>query len=196
MYIFIFIVPHFIYAPTIEILNDTIRFDPRKKNILAIIQKIIDTKSNPNLPLSEGHPPLWYTVLYGEYELSHKLLQCGANPDFPNYSTSPATPLLKSVQVGNIDILKLLLNYNANPDKLTAAGNTYLHWLCLSHDYLTEEQKINAAQLLLNYGASTKIRSLSIDNFGLSVLELARSKIPGSNLLKLIEKYSNVQKLP
>lgn len=195
IYAFVFIISHTIYAPVIEIIGQITAFDPRKKNILITIQKIIDTKSDPNIPLAEDHTPLWYSVLYGEYELSQKLLQLGANPDFSSNSASWATPLLKSIHGGNIDILRLLLNYNANPNKLTSAGNTYLHWLCLSHNYLTDEQRINTAQLLLNYGAFTNVRSLSIDNFGLSILELARSKIPGTTLLALIENHSDVQKI-
>ena len=196
--IFLLIYSHAAYAPMFEIMSqEATPTGMPKKNALEAIQTIIANRSNPNILISE-HYALWYAANYGEYELAHKLLKLGANPDLTS-TTQCTTALEQSLHMAKLDVFELLLAYNANPNRLLAQTSivrkTYLHWLSMSHNYLPLPQRLLATQILLSYGAQINVRLIFMDNPGLTVLEYARAEIPGSPLLLLLEDHAKEFKL-
>jgi len=88
-------------------------------------------------------PALSLACLHGNIVAARKLLKAGANPNRVALSTG-TTPLHDAVAGGHHDVLKLLLQFNADQTVRDEAGKTPLHVCCVNNDVA------GARQLLLH----------------------------------------------
>lgn len=65
------------------------------------------------------------------------------------------TPLHIASETGSIDIVKILLDYGANPNHINSVGMTPLHQ-AVKNDY------VDVVKILLNYGADTNIAEFEV----------------------------------
>ena len=93
---------------------------------------------------------LWFAVSKGYYDKTRFLLQHGANPKLVKYDN--ITLLGRAIQIDQLDIVQLLLNYNVNINESFANGRTALHFAVMY-------DRINIVRLLLENGADTSLKS-------------------------------------
>jgi len=131
-----------------------------------------------------GRPDRLSTDDTTSLDIIRLLLERGANPDarlrkFPPYRalgpdrggdgvlTTDATPLLRAAKGADLEAIKLLLAHGANPNQSQVDGVTPLMALArvgagkadTRGEYVTEEEAIEAARLLVAAGADLNARS-------------------------------------
>ncbi|KAM0419066.1 hypothetical protein ACHAPT_012005 [Fusarium lateritium] len=75
---------------------------------------------NPNIPNEDGETALWWTVNNERPDMCRLLLENGADPDLTPEGAVP--PLIESVFVKSMDILKLLVEHKADIEKREIPG--------------------------------------------------------------------------
>jgi hypothetical protein len=96
-----------------------------------------------------GRTPLWYHALSGDLAAVRAELSAGSDPSFgdnTNYS-----PLHVAVQGGWVEVIQLLIESGANPNKADHFGNNPLWTAILS---APKESKVEIINLLLGSGAN------------------------------------------
>lgn len=164
--------------------EDEIEAENHRAKMITAINHIVATCTDPNLPIPRESTPLWWTTSSDKkIHLSAQLLELGADP---NLASEMSTPLGHAVTTGSLATVKLLLEKGADPNVLHYEA-TALHELCMSPDLpsISLEKRIAIAELLLCYGAHVNI----LDAYKTTALQYARTKFPGSDLLKLVEQY-------
>jgi ankyrin repeat protein len=117
---------------------------------LKVIEKLLDAGANPNLQL-KLFPP-------------YRSLRDDRGAD--NLLTIGTTPLVRAAKAGDVAVMRLLITHGANVDLPTTAGITPLMAACGNASsaidtrgrYKTEQQAIEATQVLLAAGASINAR--------------------------------------
>lgn len=120
-----------------------------------------------------GETPLHYACIENDLRAVKKILAKGGGVDVPD--DGGQTPLISASMLGYVDMVELLLQYNANVRvKDHAWGNTALH-------YAAENGHVKIIKLLLAAGADKTMPN----NNGHTALEMAKSTyIPMESLLK------------
>ncbi|XP_054773946.2 ankyrin repeat domain-containing protein 17-like isoform X1 [Lytechinus pictus] len=77
----------------------------------------------------EGESLLSLACSGGYFELAHVLLKMNANVE-DRGSKGDCTPLMEAASAGHVDIVKLLLEYGADANAQSSAGNTPLMYAC------------------------------------------------------------------
>ena len=174
----------------------------------AILWSIIDGKglavpvllkygANPNVLSQQGDPALWLAVSSSQEVAVEALLKYKA---FPNVisQTLGSSALGLAAYVGNVKIIKLLIDAGAQTDMPDKSGVTPL-------GYAASQAHIDAISYLLEKGADPK----HIDKYGRSIQDLVNSSpVSGDkkekvsillrkiNTIKKDETPSNVPKAP
>jgi ankyrin repeat protein len=90
-----------------------------------VIPDFVDGKDRPPLLTELGTHTLFCAAVAGrQYDVVHKLLLRGVVPDFVD--ARGRTPLLTAVEVGDVLMVKLLLEKGANPNAQASNGTTPL----------------------------------------------------------------------
>jgi hypothetical protein len=85
-----------------------------ENNQLDLARLLLRHKANPNLQQNDGDTPLHLACMKGCLEMTQILLRAGANPNSPNFLQG-RTCLHYAVEVGQIDVIKTLLEFKACP---------------------------------------------------------------------------------
>ena len=111
----------------------------------------------------------------GTKDMATLLIKNGAKIDIKN--SAGFTPLMVAVQNLNLEVIKNLLDHEANPKSQDKEGNTPLHHLVFSK-YGNSSIKLKIAELLVKSGANIHSRNQG----GMTALEIAKK----NNLKKLV----------
>lgn len=114
------------------LLNEAGKLHPNTFYIL----KLIEEGANINALDEERRSALSHAVSCENVELVYFLLKNGANPQLGDYH---ACPVYRASSSGNVEIVKLLINYGASLDACTASEFTPLHCAAeKGHDKVVE----------------------------------------------------------
>jgi len=149
-----------------------------KKNVLCrtTCPTCRDTLSDDMVSAIQDHGvvdspfSILHAVVEQDREKLKKLLSKGGNPNenLPNGSCIPLignSPLIASILEGNLDMVKLLLQYGASLEYSDAYyARTPLHWACWESSYRNKDM-VNQAIIctLLQHGASVNLRGSNPD---------------------------------
>ena len=105
---------------------------------LPIVEQLLKTKVDPNIPMDNGETPLYIASKNGYLRIVKQLLKARAHPDLSD--SSGQAPLHHACFNGFLPIVQELLQENANPNIATDDGVTPLHFACqISHLPVVEE---------------------------------------------------------
>lgn len=144
-------------------LNNIIR-------LLARDPQLVNTYSE------DGFQPLGLACFFGHFEATEYLIKAGAPINSPSRNGLKAAPIQSAAAAGHAKIVKMLLEYRADPNVREQGGYTPLHAAAQNGD----EAMI---RILLYGGADLDVRS----DDGKSPLDLAR-KAGHSKAVKLLEE--------
>jgi len=144
----------------------------------------IRSGANVNAVQADGTSALLWAVYRIDHDVAQALLERGANPDarlrkFPPYRalgpdrggdgvlTTDATPLLRAAKGADLPAIKLLLAAGANPNQaqvdgvtpLMAAARVAASRADTRGEYVTQEEAIEVARVLVAAGADINARS-------------------------------------
>lgn len=157
-------------------------FDDKDLPILKAIIKYCD----PDAKTKSGLTPLYKAVCHGRMEIARCLLENGAHVD--GFVISDATPFMKACEKGDIEMVKLLLDYKCKYYlKHGDTQMTGMHLAC----YM---DRLQLVQYLLNRGLPfTKHK----DKWFCTPYELAK-KYDSAGIVKAIEVslLSNQERIP
>lgn len=138
--------------------------DKNKKNALhyavgtrqlEMVNLVLQYTTDINCQDKSGETPLHIACRLSLYEITSLLLKYGANPNIIEYERC-STPLQYACYNGHEEIVKILLDNGSDINTIDFQGLTPLH-TCAFYD------KINIAQLLLNYHPKNIQMSLNIN---------------------------------
>lgn len=115
-------------------------------------KKFLNREVDINKQDSYGSTPLHYACQDANLELIEYLLKHGANSEVKNnyFTRYPIFEAITSTNTSNpIEMIKLLIKYNADIHKTDAFGNTLLH-------HAVELENIPLIKLLQEHGLSSK----------------------------------------
>ena len=124
----------------------------QKSTTLKEIKKFLNKKEDINQQDSYGSTSLHYACQDANLELIVYLLEHGANTEVKNnyFTYYPIFEAITSTNTSNpIEMIELLINYNADIHKTDAFGNTLLH-------HAVELGNIPLIKLLKEHGLSSK----------------------------------------
>ena len=144
-------------------------FQAAHSNDTAKISELLD--KNPSLANKEsedGLTPLGFAAHYGNKDAVQILLECGAEVNAVSHSKIefiPSNTALHAAIAGerSLEVIKLLLQYNAEPNIFDSNGHTALHTAAFHED---NTEIIN---LLIEHGAKV---NMSVEG-GSTPLDLA-----------------------
>jgi ankyrin repeat protein len=114
---------------------------------IKMMELLLANRADVNAASNSGYMPLHGAVSYGNMDTKKLkveiLLKSGANVNAKT-SSDGETPLHKAISRGDIEIVKLLLNYGADVNAKSKYGVTALHFARNSNAI---------AQLLVEHGA-------------------------------------------
>jgi ankyrin repeat protein len=117
----------------------------------------------------DGYPLLGLAVYFGRKETAQALLQAGANPNTSSANQFKLRPIHSAAAhrdaETSLELVRLLLNFDADPNVTQAGGWTPLH-------QAAAHGREPIAQLLIDHGASLTTKSED----GRTPLEMARAK--------------------
>jgi ankyrin repeat protein len=105
--------------------NNSLHLSIQSKEI-KIVNMILNSKPNINMITKTGETALHIACTYENYLMIHTLLENGANPNIVEYEHE-LTPLMYAISFNRIDIVKLLLQYEADPNIQDQYGSSSLH---------------------------------------------------------------------
>lgn len=142
-----------------------------------LITKLIQNGGDVNFLDSKGKLPLFYAIQSGQPEIVKLLLVAGANKSLNqlyDFGNSFGTSLHFAVTKGNVDIIKILLDYEANPNiasKNSKRENTLTPFQQAVYFLVTKNEDDNLKVLY------REISQIFIDKFGKAGLK-AKSSDP------------------
>ncbi|KAL9109113.1 MAG: hypothetical protein Q9227_006204 [Pyrenula ochraceoflavens] len=99
-----------------------------KKGHLSILRLLLTTTDLPIDALDAcGLSPLHLAILENQPSAAHLLLDQGANSDLCTGTGTGQTALHLAVERGDADLVRLLLEYTADPEARNCSGRTALH---------------------------------------------------------------------
>ncbi|MBV8801527.1 MAG: ankyrin repeat domain-containing protein [Gammaproteobacteria bacterium] len=117
-----------------------------------IVEILIKHHANPNIMNVDGFTPLHFACKDNEKASVHELLRCSQTN--PNLFKNNPTAIFEAAKKGYIDIVLMLLNYNANP-------NLYRPWDGATPIYMAAQLgHYETVKLLLQYQADPTITLL------------------------------------
>ena len=126
--------------------------DIKKNSSLEEIKKFLNKKGDINQQDSYGSTILHYACQDANLEIIEYLLKHGANTEVKNnyFTYYPIFEAITSTNTSNpIEMIELLIKYNADIHKTDAFGNTLLH-------HAVELENIPLIKLLKEHGLSSK----------------------------------------
>lgn len=120
---------------------------------LATVRVLADAGADLDAASDSGSTPVRSACYMSRVDVVEFLVERGADVDRPNHSGG--TCLINSVQ--SLRLLKLLLERGAAVDARDIQHKTALH-------YAVQEQRVDAARLLLQYGANPRLTTGSGDD--------------------------------
>uniref|UniRef100_A0ACD5XAH1 Uncharacterized protein n=1 Tax=Avena sativa TaxID=4498 RepID=A0ACD5XAH1_AVESA len=118
---------------------------------MDVMRYLLDHGADPNKRTNSGFVPLHCAARKGRDEAAKLLLSSGASVDI---AFSDGTPLHFAAACGTIGVMKVLLQHNADPNKLSEIGGTPLsETLCATNKGLPETILLKCVKLLVEAGA-------------------------------------------
>lgn len=107
----------------------------------------------------DGYQPLGLACLFGHYETAEYLIKAGAQINTPADNSLGTAPIQSAVAGGNLKIVMLLLNNNANPNVRENSGLTPLHIAAqIGNSQMIRHLLFNGADLTVrNYDKKTPL---------------------------------------
>ncbi len=162
----------------------------REGNLEALKTALGDPADFPNclqpFELAVGDYPLEYAIYWSPLSFIEKLMEIGADPNYPDRSGFPSLiAALSSDRADKIELLKLLLNSGADIDQRGLNDWTPLH-------YAVNLRDLEAIRLLLRHGADPALRTRIDDHT--TPLEDARERDFSEAVELLQESLSQCRK--
>jgi len=135
--------------------------DAVKKGDVDVVKKLLEHKADPGQADDQGETVLDYAIELRELQII-ELILAKATPELVNQKKSHGfTVLHDAVENGDLDVVKKLLDYKADPEIKNKKGNTALHFAVMSEDPKILELilEISTARLLnqKRVGSSTAL---------------------------------------
>lgn len=149
--------PLFLYAENINNTNTieynffTYYIDQNFKEFDEILKNLEDI----NIYDKDGNNILFYTIKNNDLKYTKKILQKGINVNHVNYYLQ--TPLLVASKIGNTNIIKILLDYQARIDSYDLYNQTPL-------DYAKQNNFYHSYLILKSYKKNRKQKK-QVDSF-------------------------------
>ncbi|GAB4407246.1 MAG: ankyrin repeat domain-containing protein [Microscillaceae bacterium] len=90
-----------------------------RNNRQEVIRYLLNRGASVHIQDEQGRNALYYALAFNSYELSNLLLQFQANPNLVTGTGGQAAlPLIQAVEKRNQNLVRLLLNFNADPNKI------------------------------------------------------------------------------
>ncbi len=149
----------YVSAITLVIMNP---FNEMIKYPNLDILKLLVRQDNCNLPCnSDGETPLQLAIYYIDKDTIEYLLTIGADPFVAGSKKHPASPILKAMKSGRLDIIRLFFEkgkVNCNTVLDTATEQTPLHiavwqYVLSRHDQESKKELRGIIEYLLGIGA-------------------------------------------
>ncbi len=138
-----------------------------------ILNTMLKFGLSADTPDKEGHTPLTLSLINKRREAAKVLVKRGA--DVNAHAADYITPLHFAAHQGDIELVKLLVSYNADLDTVIVNnGYTPLHWAVI-------QGHANVVEFLVQSGARTDIP----DKKGQTQMDIATTK--GAHLQKILE---------
>ncbi|RSL52164.1 hypothetical protein CEP54_011048 [Fusarium duplospermum] len=117
------------------------------------LETLLQRGFNPNIPNPDGETALWWAINNGRTDMCRLLLEHGADPDLTPEGAVP--PMVESVFVHSLDMMKLLVKYKADIEKKEMPGEGWLRTpLLAAIDYGHSDQ----VEYLLKQGADPNVK--------------------------------------
>lgn len=135
------------------------------KGYFNIANILIKYGANVNGLAPDGMTPLMNAVYTNKTKIVQLLLENGASSNYILPDTSEA-PIILAARNGNIEIVKLLLEYKCNPNNKDSGGLTALDWAIINGNTDAAEELINSPkiQLITKESESSKPMLLALQN--------------------------------
>jgi ankyrin repeat protein len=118
-------------ALNMNLSGQTPLFCAAKEGHLEIVKYLLDKNANPNATNHYGVSVLWIPCQRGLTDIVELLLQYDADTEIAPHGTeaedrsiSGWTPLYAAIKSRQYQVVKLLLEYKANPNAITSLGST------------------------------------------------------------------------
>lgn len=120
-----------------------------QRGSLSGVRRALAAGESPNAYIEDsGESALALAAGEGRTQIVRALLEAGANP---NHLETISWPLTNAARYGHVDVVELLLNYDAEPDSVDDTGETALHAAAAQgHEKIVE--------LLIEAGANARQR--------------------------------------
>ena len=118
-----------------------------------IAKLLLEYGANPNVVGSDNSTPLIEALDSESYDIMELLIKNGADIEYEFYDN---TCLVRAVRIGDIQAVKLLLEYGANPNATNSDGFTPLNYIkniYLNNDMTPSFEHQEIIDLLIEYGA-------------------------------------------
>ncbi|XP_044005941.1 putative ankyrin repeat protein RF_0381 [Aphidius gifuensis] len=148
-----------------------------KKND-SVIQYLVEHGANVNFfDAPDGVPPLHYAVENKNEKIVNMLLNAGANINL-KYGKDNRTVLCSAAQtIGDIEMIKLLLEKGANVNCQDKSGMTPLHHI-ISQKRFDFQMTFEIIELLLKYNADINCKSKSVNAVTNNNTEATKKLVP------------------
>jgi ankyrin repeat protein len=118
-------------AMNMNLGGQTPLFCAAKEGHIDIVRYLLENNANPNACNHYGVSVLWIPCQRGLHKIVELLLDYGADmeiapngPEAEERSISGWTPLYAAIKSRQFAVVKILLNYGANPNAVTSLGST------------------------------------------------------------------------
>jgi hypothetical protein len=145
---------------------------------LMLAQVLYERGADVDVQGCNNMTPLYGASAFGHFDIVQWLLNHRANPNNRN-SSSGRTSLHWAVNLGHVEISRLLLQYKADIDAHDNKGQTPLH-------EAAEYKRVDVVRLLLEHGADLNAR----DKSGRTAFQLA-SEMGYHDIAKLLSDHSS-----
>lgn len=149
---------------------------------LSVVQLLLDHGADVSTKTESGVSPLWTASFRGDLDLVSLLVSKEETLNILDYPAYTYTPLNIALSQGHLEIVKVLLNNNADVQTMTKVGWTPLHLASRKGD-------LEIVKILIDKGAEIN----STDRRGWTPLDLASSRGHVSIVKLLLEEGACVE---